>query len=431
MAVLTLTFHIISIIAGTGLQTYFKVPLGADFLAFYTGGVFYLNDTLETIYDLAYLHSGFGQAPEIYFPNQLDFQQQLIGPDLLAHSPFVNPPFAALIYVPFSWLDYVPAYIAWTIFNLLALFIASQIIKSELTWFKNLPSYKVYLGCFLFFPTIACFLYSQATPIVLVLYCLCYRNLRNGNEFSAGFFLGMLAFKPQLAIGLAFVLLIKWRWRSLLGGITSVSLILGYSYLFMPDEMQAFLKISPSLTDFIRSTYYPTWGISSFFGFSVLLFDSLNPAISNILTATLTLGTLSLLLRLWKNTKWLENKTQWDIAMAMTFSWGILISPHLFYYDLMLLLLPISIVVQRIHYIYSKNNQIILWIIVLYISTYLGSQISVAQLEIMKLIKLPEISFQIITPVILYWGYLLYKVVMSPSGTLAETPAKCLPKHET
>ncbi len=416
MAVLTVTFHIISIITGTGLQTYFNIALGADFLAFYTGGMFYLDGTLETIYDLAYLHAGLGVPPEVYFPNQLSFQQQIIGPDLLAHSPFVNPPFTALIYAPFAWLDYIPAYIAWTIFNLLVLFIASQIIRTELPWFKNFPSYKVYLGCFLFFPTIACFLYGQATSIILVLYCLCYRDLRNGNDFRAGFVLGLLAFKPQLAIGIAFVLLIKWRWRSLLGGITSVSIILGYSYFVMPDEMQAFLKVSPSLTDFIRSTYYPTWGISSFIGFSVLLFDNLNPVISNILTASLTLLTLGLLLWLWKSTKWLEDKTQWDIAMAVTFSWGILISPHLFYYDLMLLLLPIAIIIHHMAYIYSRNNQIILWIIFLCVFTYLGSQIALTQLRITSLMELPEISLQLITPVIFYWGYLLYKIAKNSSS---------------
>ncbi len=411
MAAVTLSLHVISIVAGKGLHTYFNVALGADFLAFYTGGNFFNEGILEQIYDIGYIHKGYTIPPEVYFPNQFSFQRDLIGPDFTNHSPFINPPYAALLYAPFALLDYVPAYLLWIFFNLFLLFVSTRLIRQELSQLQKIPLYKLYLCCFLFFPTIACFLYGQATPIILLLYSLCYISLRKGNDLTAGFCLGLLAFKPQLAVGIALILILKWRWKSLIGGMLSVSLTLGIGLVFMPTEMQAYLLISSKLLDFLRSTDYPTWGIDSYFGFSVLLFDFISPILANIVTITLSIGTLILLFFLWHKNTWLEDKRIWDISMAITFCWGILISPHLFYYDLMLLLLPVAIVIQHLPWIYERNNKILLWTTILWIITYLGSQMSSSQLKILSYFHLPEVAFQLITPFVFYWGYTVYKLV--------------------
>lgn len=402
IAVITFSFHIISIIAGHNLQTYFDIPIGADFVAFYTGGSFYNQGILEKAYVL---------APEMYFPEQFKFQRDLIAEDYLGHSPFINPPYAALIYAPFAMLDYLPAYITWTILNILLVILSVKLIRSELPIFQRIYLLKAFFACFLFYPTVACFLYGQATPIILILYCLCYVALRRKQDFKAGFYLGLLAFKPQLAIAVALVLLLKWRINALLGGALSLSASLAIGFIFMPDEMVAYMDLSPKLLDFLRSPAYPTQGIDSFFGFSVFLFENISPLLTDISTYILTAITIILLVKLWWKSPWLEDLQKWDLSMAVTFCWGLLISPHLFYYDLMLLLLPAAIMIQYIPQLYAQDDKILLWTTILWAISYLGSQISNAQANLLSYLDLPEIALQFSTPIIFYWGYAIYKTI--------------------
>ncbi|WP_125911807.1 glycosyltransferase family 87 protein [Kiloniella majae] len=413
MAVLTISLYLLNLIMGTGLESYFGVPLGVDFLAFYTGGSFYLNDTLSIIYNHVFIEQPDANVSQIFFTDQLEFQKNIIGPEFTKLSPFINPPFAALLYAPFANFDYATAYIFWTLLNLALLLVSVLIMRKELPKLREVSPYKLYFCCFLFFPTIACFMYGQAASIILLIYCLCFKALRNDRDFSAGFYLGLLLLKPQLAVGVAFIIIIKWRWQAILGGITSVILIGLFSIIFMPNELLAYLEITPHLLDLLRADYYPTWGINSFFGFAALLFDHTNVALTNALTLTLTVSTLFLLILLWREQIWLNERTKWDLSMAVTFCWGLLISPHLYYYDLMLLLLPTAIIIQYLPWLYARNSRIILWITIAWISCYLGSQLSVLQLGIFNTLGFPEISFQFITPILFYLGYTLYKSVRS------------------
>ena len=421
MAVLTISFYFLSILIGTGQESYFGVPLGVDFLAFYTGGSFYLNDNLYSVYEHIFIHQQSNPVSEIYFPNQLTFQQTIIGPDFNKLSPFINPPFTALLYAPFAYFDYVPAFIGWTFFNLVLLFLSVLTIRSELPRLQQFSSIKLYLCCFLFFPTIACFLYGQAAPIILFIYCLCFKSLRNGQDFRAGFFLGLLLFKPQLAVGVAFILILKCRWKAIIGGICSVTIVTGYAIVYMTDELQAYFTISPYLFDLLRAEYYPTWGINSFFGFSALLLDPVSITATNVLTVILTVGSLSLLFVSWNKNTWLTDKASWDIHMAITFCWGLLISPHLYYYDLMLLLLPAAIVTQHLPQLYPKSPRIILWMTLVWVACYLGSQFTSVQLKISNLLELPNIGVQFTTVIVFYFGYLLYKSVTSPPPQLSNS----------
>ncbi len=342
----------------------------------------------------------------------------------MGHSPFINPPFAVIIYAPFALLDYIPAYICWLIFNLSLLGLCVRTIHKELPIYKNTPFYKLFLCCFLFFPTIASFMFGQATPIILLCYCLCFVSLRKKQDFRAGFYLGLLAFKPQLAIAVALILIFKWRWKSLLGGMLSLSLSLGVGFLYMPDAMHAYLTVSPQLLDFLRSSVYPIQGVDSFFGFSVLLFNNINPSLAITSTFVLTGITILFLLSLWRKIDWLENKVHWDLAMAVTFCWGLLISPHLFYYDLMLLLLPAAILVQHLPWLYLRNNKILLWTTVLWTVSYLGSFISDAQVNILSYFNLMEIGFQLATPTIFYWGYCIYKATLDEQRQRTFSPTQ-------
>ncbi|WP_179188340.1 glycosyltransferase 87 family protein, partial [Kiloniella majae] len=109
------------------------------------------------------------------------------------------------------------------IFNFVILIYSIHLLRQELETLQYFPLYKLIACCFLFYPTLGWFLHAQATPIILLLYTLCYKSLRTNNDFKAGIYLGLLAFKPQLAIALALILIFNRRWRALLGGTLSLA----------------------------------------------------------------------------------------------------------------------------------------------------------------------------------------------------------------
>lgn len=396
---ISITLFAFNLIKSNGYITAVGVNVGADFLAFYTGGTFYNQCILEHIYNL---------TPEFRFSEQLAYQQNLIGEDFKGHNPFLNPPFTAVFYAPLAKLPYLPAFILWQVLNFGLLICSVIMARRELISLQALPTYQLVGCCFLFYPTFGWVLYGQATPIILLLYCLFFFALRKGKDFRAGFYLGLLAFKPQLTILIVLVLLFKWRWKSLMGGSISLCISVLIGFILVPEAMQKYIEVSPRFLDFLRLPNYPTWGIHSFFGFSSLLFDELSPQITNIVIYILSGGTILLLWLLWKNIRWQENQKIWDIAMAITFIWGLLISPHLFFYDLMLLLLPAAIVFNFLPWLIKLDPQIPLWIILTCIVCFIGKfHISLTN-SFAEQFDLPKTYLQITTPIIFYMGYRLY-----------------------
>jgi len=390
------------IFTGKGLLDHFGKVLGTDFIAFYTGGNFFLNDTLEKAYN--YLPNG-------TFPEQLSFQTSIVGENLKEHHPFVSPPFAALIFAPFSYFEYLTAYISWMALCLVLLVTSIYLLQKEYFLLSNISTVKLFLGCFLFFPTIGWLIYGQVTPLILFIYTTTFLALRKKRDFLAGFCLGFLAFKPQLAFPLSLVLIIKGRWHAIAGGATSVSLWITVGMIYSPEAMMAYLDFSPKLFDLLRSDAYPTWGIHSIFGFSTLLLYNISPSFSELIYILLTCILILFLLRIWWHQEWRPSTRSWDLSIAASFSWGLIISPHLFTYDLMLLLLPFSIV-----WAHQKDTpsaiktKILGWTTILWILSFLGGYISLSQLTITKLIGINIFAIQATTIVIFIWGYNVFKL---------------------
>ncbi|WP_085904547.1 glycosyltransferase family 87 protein [Kiloniella majae] len=398
---LTAGYYLFTILYSQGLITASGSVIGGDFLAFYTGGAFFNQGILEKAYSIK---SG------LFFPDQEEFQRALISNDLTGYAPFINPPFMAIFYSPLARLPYLYAFFLWQIFNLSLLAYSISVLRQELAFLQRFHTYKILACCFLFYPTLGWFMYAQATPIILVLYTLCFQSLRKGNDFKAGAYLGLLAFKPQLAIALALVLLLKWRWRALLSGLLSLILCLGIGFLYTPDAMLTYIEVSPKLLGFLRAESYPTWGIHSFFGFSVLLLENINPVLANAFTYVISGITIFLLCWLWRNLEWKGDLKRWDLAMALTFIWGILISPHLFYYDLTILLLPAAII---LNYPVSSNDYkpislSLWWLSIIWLVCFLSGFISISQILLYDEYQVSAPILQISTPVIFLWGLSIF-----------------------
>jgi len=389
------------IISGLNSGVPFALTLGQDFKGYYTGGRFFVDGRISELYD---------------FDAQKDFQASLAIPEnrLL---PFIHPPFSVVLWAPFALGSYLTGLLLWWACGLLALAVSLRLLRQELAPSSVLPTGRLLMLSFLFYPALAWFLFGQNTAFTLLIYTLTFVLLRRGRDLAAGATLGLLLYKPQLAIALGVMLAVKGRWWTLLGGAVSAGLWLAIGFALSPVAMQDYARISPGLLDLELSLADPgskLWAVHTFYAFAVLLLDGIWPEGGDIPGIALTTGGLILVVAWWWRTAWRPGTRAWDLRVAATIALGLLISPYLFHYDLMLLLLPLAIVWS--HYSAGTTDRpldggpLLAWTVLLYGAVFASNLISAAQLRLSEIVGLPRIAVQLSVPVIFGWAWLVSRL---------------------
>jgi hypothetical protein len=401
ICVLTFFAWGISIGIGRGLTDASGNIIGADFLTFYTAGKFYLMGRMNELYDIA---------------EQAAFQRRILAPVSFNSVCYFNyPPFTTLFCATFALGSYLNGLILWWGAGLLALALSLHLLRRELMALRVRSTGRLFLMSFLFFPTIAWFLYGQDTALTLLLYTIAFVMLRRENDLAAGLALGLLLYKPQLAIAVGMVLIIKWRWRALIGGLVSVGIWIAIGFAISPLVMKEYLRLIPCLFELQRRhDLVPTWGYHNFYGFAALLFDGFWRRGSDIFASLLMVGGVSVVLFLWRRIDWKPGTRTWDMRLAATLALGLLISAHLYLYDLMLLLLPLVIVWS--YYPHGTGDRpldsgpLLVWTALLYTVCFFSSSISLAQLRLSILAGLPAVALQMSVPITIGWVFVVIRL---------------------
>ena len=98
-------------------------------------------------------------------------------------------------------------------------------------------------------------------------------------------------------------------------------------------------------------------------------------------------------------------RSDWDLLLAATFAIGLLVSPQLYLYDLMLLLLPFAIV-----WSHSPpgaplgGGPVLAWSAVVWLLAFLSTPFTRAQLYVTSALGLGPFALQLATLAILAWG---------------------------
>jgi hypothetical protein len=112
----------------------------------------------------------------------------------------------------------------------------------------------------------------------------------------------------------------------------------------LPGPTRAYIARAPELGAVLREPGYPSAGLHGLFQLGTLLLDAWSPLAGTLVGATFTLFALAVLVALWARRPWNRATPDWDRRMAATLALSVITSPHLFGYDLMLLLIPFAIV---------------------------------------------------------------------------------------
>lgn len=287
-----LGISIAGVVFGTALALHSPITWGVDFNEFYSAGK--LTGTGH-LYD-----------PGVLQPLELQHTSRAV--------PFGRIPFFAFAFQPLSALPYAVARVLWMGIGFAAL--AALIALWPLSRWERLAAALCWSV-----PTVMCLTFGQDSVLFLFFVALGLRLLLGGHDFWAGVALSICAAKPHLALLFPLLLAARGKWKALLGGAAGGAVILLVSFAAEGTDWPAKLLALSRTPEFTPAAdRMPTLiGLLSMFGRS---------------PALVVAGAAAIAAGCWL----LGRKLPLPAAMALTLAGGLLVSPHAYGYDALLLL---------------------------------------------------------------------------------------------
>ena len=307
-------------------------PLGSDFLQEWTGGYIWLSQ----------------QRSELYSADH--FKQIQHDPNIVGFSwseskfyPMVYPPFYYMLVSPLALLPYQLAMSLWIVA------IGLTLGLTVFVWCKYFPPAERHWGkCLIaslaFYPILMCFNTAHKSILLLLILTSTFLLLHHRRSFSAGAIFGLIAFKPHLAILIGVAMLLKRQWQFVLGAIASAGTLVALSFVAGPDLCSDYFQQCLAFGDYSTNAGYQISESHTLLSALQLTVDKASlPALYYMLAGTGVLFVIVALYWILRGT--LEtNSTRFRLQFSALVIATVLLSPHLYTYDLAILLLPIGLI---------------------------------------------------------------------------------------
>lgn len=160
-----------------------------------------------------------------------EYQSRAIKPYKKPVGLFRNPPFASLVYLPFSLLAFFQSYLVFAIFNIILLFLITFLSSKIFNNFSK--SWLIYLLPFAYYPNGLSVLKGQISIFVAVVFLIFYLLFKKGS-FWAGAVYSLLLVKPQFyLVGLPFFLIISKDRKKFITGVFMSTLLIFLTSIFI------------------------------------------------------------------------------------------------------------------------------------------------------------------------------------------------------
>jgi len=340
-----------------GLERYARL---IDFTATLTGAQLVRTGAGADLYDLA---------------QQRMAQEQVLAPYVTLKSdtllPYIHPPFEALIFAPLMPLPYATLYLLWSLLTVSA-FGGSLLLLSKTVPIASSSRWLFLLAVGSFSPLHQAFWLGQSSPLVLLGLCGAYAANKRGRQGWAGVALTLLVLKPQILLVLGLLLLLLGRWRTLAvcGG-----LIAGLGIAAMPVLGAAwplhYARFLSGITNWQGNhNEYPAI-MYNWRGLLTNLLGDSWPGPLALGVTVLTILSLGLLCSAWwwSRGAGVEARAGWqDVLWSLACLIAVLIAPHLYIHDLVILILPAWLIVSKSVPILSRHIAARVWIFTLWCS---------------------------------------------------------------
>lgn len=307
-----------------------NIVIGRDFMAFYVGGRIVLE----------------GEGRRLYDPHlQQQTQDAIVSPEKLEGlSYYINPAPVAAAYSLLARLPYRLAFYVHTLL-MLGFFLTGMWVLLTRAYRTSLHWLVVALLAVTWPPLMHTITGGQNAALTLMLLCAAFAATRAGRQGLSGLALGLLLFKPQYALPLLGLLLLRRQFITVaVAGITGAAqyvvgaLFCGWDW---PQQMSHYL-----------ATYYRTAENASNSAKHISLLEVLDYSLIEPLAGAAGVGRIIFvggyvvvalmvlyLIGMWRDAD--PAKSDYGLYWALAVSATLLISPHTQYYDGALLILPI------------------------------------------------------------------------------------------
>lgn len=309
---------------GTDRNEVREHPVGGDYLQEYVGGHLVRHQVNQT-YDLP-------SSRKLQHDNQwLGFQWEA-----KSYFPMVYPPFYYLAVSPLSELEYSTAARIWLVMMTVAL-IASLLLLHKQLGLSPLALIVVSLTV----PILLSLNCGQKSTVLLLIFTATFCLLRREKHFSAGAVFALIAFKPHLAIPLGLMMAYKKQWRFLGGAFVVLALQVSMCSLAGIGVCLDYVNVCVGMGDYVQTGGYVLEKGFSFWSAWQLLLGGANVAkLASFLSAS---AIVVAMLRSWRGQLSLSSR-RFEIQFSLVIFATVLVAPHLYSYDLTMLILPAALV---------------------------------------------------------------------------------------
>src|SRR5215813_5233670 len=214
-----------------------KAPFGGDFVEFHTAGRILNDYGARRLYD---------------FQLQEDLLHEYV-PDFSL--PFVTPPYVAILFAPLAHLPVRAAYFVWILISLAFYLVAIQLMLR----LEHLPRQMTFLVCLGFPPFLMLVLVGgQISAIGCLILASWLYLMKTRHEFAAGIVLGLLLYKPTLAVFLIPALLFGRKLRTLAGFGVVAGLLTGLSiWMLGLDGLVRYIAVLREFNSLVGQGFAP------------------------------------------------------------------------------------------------------------------------------------------------------------------------------
>jgi hypothetical protein len=259
--------------------------------------------------------------------------------------PFYHPAYEVLLYLPLTLFSFKTAYLVYALCNTLLLWVCYFVSPPGNSPFAGRRRYALF---FLSFPPLLTIFFGQNSLLMLLGLCLVYTAIIQRKDFRSGLILGLLIFKLATIVPLALLLCMRRGRRFLAGFLVTSSASLALSALlvgtkgakdFLHFLTGAMLAANPGIQSHVQVALQDMPNLSGLL--YICGVARLNPHIA--LAANLAAALIVLAAGVHVQRRAISEAVAYSAAILC----AVLISPHLYIYDLTALVLPMLLLAHR------------------------------------------------------------------------------------
>ncbi|HMF12916.1 MAG TPA: glycosyltransferase family 87 protein [Gemmataceae bacterium] len=280
----------------------------------------------------------------------LGFHRDLSDPNIY-YSLQVNahPPTSVLLGIPFAWMEYHHAFLAWNVLSLAAVIASGWLVVRQLGVRVTLTGLLItYVLVLLYSPFRQQFSQGQLNAVLLLLITGAWAAERSARPGLAGVLLAVAAAVKFIPAFLLLYYAVRGRWRVVWSGVACLAAVTVLTVLVLGSE--AFTTYFGSVMPHVATTYADGWINASLPGFFKKLFEARSGHIEPLLRSPalcligIVLADLAVVLVTFVVARRARTRAGEDLAFGLAIVAMLLVAPITWDHYFLLLLIPLVLV---------------------------------------------------------------------------------------